>query len=413
MAEVFRRCGCRDEDGRQYGARCPRLADPKHGSWGFRVSNGFDPITGKRRQVVRSNPAWTERQAKAERARIVVSIADHTHRDDMSMTVEVYLREWLATKITRGLKATTARDYSRHIELDLSPTLGRLRLRDLQPSHVEAVIDGMLRAGRGATTIHRVISTLRSALSSAKRARLVIINAAVDVELPRRDRHKVRPWNAAELALFLEHAGQARLGVMYEFMVMTGLRRGEIAGLRWMDVDLERGLLRVTLNRVQAGRELVEQTTKSAESERTLELSDRAVGLLLEWHIRQESERAEWGSAYTASGFFWTYEDGRPLLPGYVSATFKRLQGRAGIRVLRLHDLRHQNASLMLSNGVDIAIVSKLLGHSTLAVTSEIYGHLLPGAGKAAAEIASAQLPTQKAPANTLQSHPLKAGRRR
>ena len=161
----------------------------------------------------------------------------------------------------------------------------------------------MLRTvNAGPSTVRRVHATLRSALSDAKRRRLVSYNAAVDVALPkaaRPTRPKVQPWEPAELGRFLDHAAGDRLGVLFEVMAASGLRRGEACGLRWADVDLERGRLVVRQQVVVIGHELMTGPPKTASGDaRVVDLDDGTVGALLGHRLAQDAERAEWGQAW-------------------------------------------------------------------------------------------------------------------
>jgi hypothetical protein len=175
---------------------------------------------------------------------------------------------------------------------------------------------------------------------------------------------------------------------------MTGLRRGEACGLRWIDVDLERQVLHVRQRIVQMDRETLVGRPKTASGEdRRVDLDEMTMGALLAHRIAQETERAVWGEAYVDSGLVFTRENGAQLRPEYITSHFRRLCKRAGLRPIRLHDLRHGQASLMLSAGVDLAVVSKRLGHSSIGITADTSSHLLEGVGRAAANAAAAQVP--------------------
>ena len=161
------------------------------------------------------------------------------HRHDGRITVAALWKQWLADRITDGLRASTAAVYRLYITRDIVPAIGAVRLGDLRPGHVERLLRDLRGADRGATTVRRVHATLRSALTSARKARLVAYNAATDVELPTVRPAKVRPWEADELATFPDHSAGHRLGAPFEVMTFAGLRRGEACALRWADVDLE------------------------------------------------------------------------------------------------------------------------------------------------------------------------------
>ncbi len=396
---TFRRCGCRDDAGRSLGDGCPRLSrDKTHGAWHYRADVGRRP-DGKRREQ-RKGGFRTKAAAQAALAELINAVAKGEHRDDGRLTVGGWLPQWLEEKVADGLRPTTQLTYARHITDHLVPQLGRVRLGDLRPSHVDALLRDLRGAGRGATTIRRVHATLRSALATAKRRRLVTYNAAADVDLPALHPARVRPWEGSELGAFLDSTAGRRLGALFELMAFTGLRRGEACGLRWADVDLDAGVLRVRRQLTQVGSQVIEGPPKTRSGEdRAVELGERALGALLAHRLEQDTERATWGAAYVDNGYVFAREDGTALSPEQVTKTFTRLARQAGLRPVRLHDLRHGQASLMLAAGVDIAVVSKRLGHSSISLTSDTYSHLLQGVGRTAATAAEDLVP-RSAPIN-------------
>jgi integrase len=404
MSDVFRRCSCRDEAGRQLGARCPKLeTDRKHGTWAYRLSAGTDPRTGKRVQTYKGG-FTTKRDAQTARNAVADQISSGAYRYDGRQTTGEFLTGWIEAKVADGLRPSSALMYRRYVEMDLIPALGRIRLADLTEVHVEDMIRDLRAAGRGATTVRRIHAVLRSALSSAKAKRLVRTNVASDVAGPSVQKSKVRPWEPEEVGTFLDAAAAHRLGALFELAVFSGLRRGELIGLRWEDVDLTRGLLRVRTQRVQVGGQVVEGKPKTkAGEDRRVDLGDRAIGALIGHRLQQDQERNDWGAGYQDHGLVFAKEDGTALLPQYVTRLFDTLTERASLRRVRFHDLRHAAASLMLSAGVDIAVVSKRLGHSSIAITSDVYGHLVGGAGRSAAQAAESLVPTTTV--HTLHTH--------
>jgi integrase len=401
--EIFRRCGCRTEDGKQYRvlperpteadrvAACPQMSDAKHGRWGYRVSAGTDPATGKRRVVTKM--VGTLRDTQKARTVLRASLDSRTYRSDQRVKVGDFLEEWLEGKVANGLKPSTTLMYSRYIAQDLVPAFGAVRLSELTERHVESLLRDLQRAGRGVTTIRRIHATLRSALSSAKRQRLVSSNVADDVDLPAQRQAKLEPWSPEELGQFLEHVAGHRLAPLFEFEVFSGLRRGELAGLRWSDVDLDAGVAWIRSNLVVVGGAVTEASTKTASGERRVDIGGRAIAALVRQRELQDLERDQWGDAWTDAGRVFTREDGRDLQPQTLTKTFNRLTVDAGLRRIRFHDLRHTAASLMMAAGIDIALVSKRMGHSTISVTSDIYGHLSAGAGRRAADAAESLVP--------------------
>jgi integrase len=365
---------------------------------------------GRRLQEKRSG-FRTKSDAEQALASVVKSVREGTHAHDGQQTVGQFLPTWLETKIAAGLRPTTARSYGQHIRDHLVPHLGHLRLRDLRPGHVQAMLGKISSDTRGPSSVRRVHATLRSALGSAKRQQLVAFNAAADLELPAATRPKVRPWEPEQIGAFLDHSATDRLGSLFEVLVATGLRRGEAAGLRWADVDLLRAriVVRQQLVQLASGKEphcpscsaihkghgFGPPKTSSGES-RIVDLDAGTVGLLLALQLTQDAERTEWGSAYADHGLVFAREDGNPLRLDAVTKKFKELAAEAGMPALTLHGLRHTSASLMLAAGVEIGVVSKRFGHSSISITSDTYSHLIGNVSRDAATRAIALVPRNR-----------------
>ena len=307
-----------------------------HGSWFYVVDLGRGP-DGKRRQ---EKVCGFRTRTEAEQALSVAlkAVDDGTHDHDGRKTVAEFLNGWIGDKVAAGLRPTTERSYRQHIRDHLRPHLGYLRLRDLRPSHVSAMLRAARTAGLGAASVRRVHGTLRSALSSALRQQLVSFNAAVNLELPTAPRPKVRPWQPAELGAFLDSLGGDRLAALFELIASTGLRRGEACGLRWSDVDLTRGELVVRQQLVQVaspapcpscgqthrGHTFGPPKTASGDA-RVVELDGGTIGILLAHRLAQDTERAEWGSAYVSHDLVFTRVDGNPLPLDMVTKRFREL----------------------------------------------------------------------------------------
>lgn len=405
--DIFRRCGCRDENKKQYGARCPQLAkDPKHGTWGFYVAAGVDPATGKRRQV-RQAGFPTQKAAREARNKVARSLDQGTYVKRSTERYGDYLDGWLERhKVTgKGLEATTYDNYARYIKNDIKGTeLSRMLLSDIRRYHLNDFLRGLSGAGRGAVTVRRIAAVLQGSLRAAARSQRIENNPATELELPKVEKKPVQAWEPAQVGHFLDVAATHRLGALFELAMFTGMRRGELIGLRWADVDLPTRTIAVRNNRVQADGRIVDKGTKTDAGQRTVDLDDRATGALIGWQIKQQEEQEAGQEAYSPSGYVFTMEDGRPLKPQYATRLFESLRVKAGLPKLTFKGQRHEHASLMIAAEVDIAVVSKRLGHSSISITSDIYGHLIGSASRNAAENAAALVPAKKAGAHTLHS---------
>ena len=236
------------------------------------------------------------------------------------------------------------------------------------------------------------------------------VNAAIDATVPRAQRPKVRPWEPEELGTFLDSVSTHPLAPLFELMALAGLRRGEACGLRWADVDLAHGILVVRQQLVQvyghtvrcevcrgAYRGVIFGAPKTASGEaRRVDLGDRGIGVLLAHELNQAEHRAALGDGYTDHDLVFARPNGNPLAPEQVSKTFATIVRDSGLRRVRIHDLRHGRASTLLAAGADLAVVSKMLGHSSLTLTADTYSHLLNGVGRQAANAADALLPRRR-----------------
>lgn len=402
MSGVFRRCGCRTDDGKQYGTlgdrpteaqqarACPTmLADPKHGSWTFRLSAGFDPISGKRRQINGRDyggPWATKRDAQQARNKAAVDIDQGKQHTRSRITFAEYLPDWLErrivmnTKAKKPLAASTIDNYSRYVTRDMIPSaLGAMQLRDIRRRDVQAFVDALAKQ-RGAVTTARIVAVVQGAFTQAVIDDLIPETPAHHLSLPPIAKKEMAVWEPAQVGHFLDVASQHRLGALFELAIFTGLRRFELVGLDWSDIDLPNRELRVGKSKTDAG-------------VRRVALDDRSVGALVAWQIAQASERAAWGDVWVDSGRVFTYENGEPLKLQYATRLFDKIRKQAGLPKMTFHGQRHQQASLQLAAGTDIAVVSKRLGHSSVAVTADIYAHLLRSKDHQAANDASALVP--------------------
>lgn len=303
-------------------------------------------------------------------------------------TVGEYLESWLWSK--QSLRPSTHTSYETHVRRYLTPHLGRLRLDSLRSTDIDRTYR-LLRGqedgdGLSVATLRRVHATLMSALNTATRRGLIDRNPAVTVELPRPTRIRVDAWSAEEFTRFLHLTQHDRLHPLYLVLGLVGLRRGEAVALRWVDMDLNGGTLRVEQSAVRVARTVIVGPPKSATSARTVAIDDETARRL-HWHAaRQRLEILRATGVKQHPELVFTTVDGRALDPAYVSRHFDRLITRHGLRRIRLHDLRHTSASLGIAAGETLIEVSRRLGHSSITVTADIYSHVSPVVARESAE---------------------------
>ncbi|WP_404868348.1 tyrosine-type recombinase/integrase [Kitasatospora griseola] len=370
---VYRRCGCKDgSSGKQLGSWCPQLAaDVKHGKWTYCVD--LAPDEGRRRTRRRGGFA-----SRAEAAREMAAVLDGELRgvyENRRTTVASFLREWLATRQAH-LAPNTYAGYRACVERDLIPAFGHRRFLDLRPQHIDGWITAQLDAGRGTVTVYRAASTLRNALNVAVRSWRLHYNPA-EHSVPPKPRAAERTcWTPEQAAAFLHHNKEQhadQLTDLFEVMLGTGMRRGEALALHWDDVHLmDRKLfVRWSLAAIDNG-QLTLGRPKTPASRAWISLSPRVTAALHHQAALQMAAHPD----HRLEGLVFPKPGGAPLRPQWVLDQLRKRTTEVGLPVIGLHDLRHTAASIMIAEGIPLAIVSKTLRHATLATTINLYGHL-------------------------------------
>jgi integrase len=282
------------------------------------------------------------------------------------------------------VRQRTYERYESIVRVHLAPALGRVKLRALTPAHVRGLYREKLDSGLAPRSVLHIHRTLSRALKQATDDGLIPRNAAAPLKPPRPRREEMRPLNREQVRSLFEAASGDRLEALYIVAVTAGLRRGELQGLKWEDVDLEAETLQVrrTLSEPKGG--YVFEAPKSGKG-RNIRLTQRAVAALREHRKRQLEERMQNAGFWQDHGLVFTSGIGTPLLGGNLNRAFKATLRRAGLPKIRFHDLRHTCATLLLRQGVNPKFVQELLGHADISLTLNVYSHVLPDMGAAAA----------------------------
>lgn len=294
------------------------------------------------------------------------------------LTVKAFLEEWLEQTIKRKNRVRTYDKYAQDIEHHLVPALGHHQLAKLTPSHVQALLNQLEDAGLSHRSIRNVRAVLRCALNQALRFGYVTRNVAALVDVPGSVTFQPVTIDEAQARRLIEATREHRFEVLFRFALGLGLRKGEILGLRWEDVDLAAATMRITGSLQRQRGRLERSATKTDASVRTIALPPMLLAMLRKHRERQEQLRSV-ARRWTDSGLVFTSSVGTAIEPSDLSREFKKVLKRAGLpENLRFHDLRHACATLLIVMGVHPRVVMEILGHSQIGTTMNIYAHVLP-----------------------------------
>lgn len=354
-ADVYAR---KNKDGKIIGYRGP-----------YWVQTGKGP---KRRYV--SGKTKTETRAKLAKAKAARD--EGLVFDAENMTLKEYLERWLDDSVRARLRSSTYESYSRLVDKHIAPTLGNIKLKALTAAHLQYFYRS--KSDEGLTrTVEYLHDVLHAALKQAVRWGMVPRNAADAVDPPKTAKKERDYLSLEEVEVLWEAARGDRFEALYVLALTTGMRRGELLGLKWTDVDLERGVLAVRRALAPDGKTF---TLPKNGKGRSIRLAQQAVEALKEHRKAQDEERSKLGDVWKDNGLVFPSTVGTPMNPdNLVYRSFKPLLRRAGLKEIRFHDLRHTFGYLMIEAGEHPKIVQEIMGHSQISLTLDTYSHVLPG----------------------------------
>ena len=389
------------------GSAAPRK-DPRTKAWYFVVDGGKDPETGRRRQVYRRG-FRTQKDAQEALDKIRGARRTATYVPPAKITVSEYTSKWLAGLPAQGRRPATVDGYRRCLDYVL-PDLGSKRLDALTVHDLDALYGRLLESGKrqkpygglSPRSVRYVHTVVHKALSDAVKKGTLVRNVA-EVASPPSAKSAKAPemawWTPEELRRFLDLIADEPYGPLFRVAAMTGMRRGEVCGLRWSDVDLDKArievrqqLLVVRSPGAPDGGLQFSERTKTDHGRRRIDLDPVTVAVLRTQKRRQTEQRLLLGAGWTDSGLVFTEPDGRLLDPESVAKTFGRRVERAKLPRLRFHDLRHTHVAHLIAAGEQPLLIARRLGHASAAFTQDRYGHLFEDAGSQAAAAVAAMV---------------------
>jgi integrase len=370
----------------------------KRGStWTWYLDVDPNPLTGRRRQQTKGG-FKTRKECEAALRQAIADQYGGTLAKPSQRTIASFLvDEWLPA-VKPKLRASTWASYRTNTNAHVAPVLGDVKLQGLTPVQLNLFYAHLLENGRrrgsgglSPKTVRNIHVMLHRALKDAVRWGYLPRNVAAAVDPPVGRSAERHVWTPEQLGAFLEHVRTDRLYALWLLVATTGMRRGELAGLRWVDINFANARVSPQRPRVVVDYAVQVSEPKTAKGRRALALDPATLAVLREHQARQAEERALIGAGYRDSGLVFTWPNGAPIHPDLITRWFEQHSRTAGLPKIRLHDVRHSYASAALAAGVPAKVISERLGHATVGFTLDTYSHVLPGLDAAAAQ-AVAQL---------------------
>ncbi|MFO7172598.1 MAG: tyrosine-type recombinase/integrase [Bacillota bacterium] len=353
--------------------------------WVCEIIVGRDPTTGKK-QVIRfaherkaEVSAWrVQKLAELRQGNLVAKPSEQT--------VQEFMEHWISTTLVHEVKPSTVNLYREMLRYYIGPGLGKVPLAKLTPQMVAAFYHKLMSDGLSPRSTQIVHACLRRALQQAVDWQLIPKNPVAAVKKPRSEQKEFTALTPEQVKRFLDAARESRLHALFTLAVLTGMRLGELLGLRWQDVDLDKGTITVAQILERVGSSFRFNSPKTKASRRTFELPAACIQALRRWRREQAEERMRVGPAWAHPELVFTTTLGTPLSHWNVTKRdFRAVLEKAGLPRIRFHDLRHTAATLMLDQGVPVHVVSRVLGHASVTVTLQVYAHVLEQKKKEAA----------------------------
>ena len=366
---------------RRRGAGEGSITQRKDGRWQGSLQVGYDLETGRPKR--KYFYGITRKEVQAKMAELIPQVTAGTYREPAKLTVAEWFTTWLNDYMKMSLRLTTWESYRYQVDGHIIPALGHLRLPQLQTAHIQRLYNEKLKGGRldgkpgglSPKSVKYIHTVIHSALEQAKREGMITINPSDAVSLPKQKSPEIKYLDTAEAAIFLATAKESKHFAAFFLALNTGMRRGELLGLRWQDLDLETGQLTVKQGLVRvSGQGLVLQEPKTALSKRVINLAPAVLQVLKEHKKKQAEARLMAGGAYDEKGLDLVFcnELGEPICPRAFTRVFERLVKKAGLDVT-FHGLRHTFATIALEQGVDVKTIQETLGHHSAAFTMDVY----------------------------------------
>jgi integrase len=358
-------------------------------TWSYVVDVGKDPITGRRRQKTKGG-FTRKKDAEVALRKILSEIDEKRFIEPSKETFSSYLENWFSSHYQKRIKETTvsSRNYLMKKHLIEENPFADKEIAKITTENIDALYNLKLDEGYSTSYIRKMHQMLNQAFNQAVKWKKISANPVVDADPPSVKSEEMRIWCIEEIQAFLNQCRDERHYMTFLLAIYTGMRRGEILGLKWSDIDFTRKVIHVQRSLAYIPNQGYAFTTvKTKGSNRQVPIPDKILHELIAHKERQQKWKEHLGDLYEDQDLVVCTESGTMQDPRNVIRVMKRICKASNVTAIRFHDIRHTHASILISEGVDVVKVSARLGHANPKITLEIYAHLIPNTHNDVADI--------------------------
>lgn len=345
-------------------------------SYQITVEGERDPLTGKRNRIYK-NIKSSKREANSVMHKMITEMDQGKISKKTNKTIAEWMDEWLESYLP-DISVTTRVGYKTKIRCYIKPALGDVLLKSLRAEHIQRMINDMSADGLSPKNIRDTFNNVNAAMKKAVKIRLIPYNPCEGVELPKLKKYKAKVYSPEMIRDMLECALGTDMYLPLLLLVTAGLRRGELLALRWENIDFNKGILKVRDNLVNGEDGYVIKPPKSEAGIRDIHLGEEVMLELKQARLQYMNDAFAWGRGFQNLGFVIRQKDGAPFCPDSMTQKWRKFLKKNNLPSIRLHDLRHSNATALIQAGVSAKVVQQRLGHSDVNITLNTYTHVLP-----------------------------------
>lgn len=357
-------------------------------TWSFTLDLGRDPSTGKRKQITRRGFDSKE-EAELAANQMTIEIENETFVNEKNVLFKDFIMDYLQIIAEPSVKASTFRGYKSAIENRLIPKFGHVKVKNIVPKMISAYYNELLKEGLTEEFIHYIHAIPKTASKTAIDWKYIKNDFMNNVKAPKIPKKSVETWSIDECKKFLNRMREQKdhIFTLYYLAIYTGMRRGEILGLKWSDIDFEKKRIYVQHSLYYiSGQGLVLQTPKTNSGNRNISITDEMISELQSYKVKKQEQLLKVGMKLSSEHFVVSAFGGEPLNPNTIYKQFSYDSNLAGMKKIRFHDLRHTHATIMLEIGESSKVVSERLGHSNVSITLDKYSHVTSNIQDSSAE---------------------------